>query len=112
MLCETTIRLKLLMSNHLTHVIAGHCIRQIASWNWSITVPGDTTPGAPLIQYTVTIIRDTPRRATCSDASPAPDGAHRGVEVVVSELYKQWELEDSEAARNELAAVVALYLTD
>ena len=33
MVCETTIRLKLLMSNHLTHVIAGHCIRQIASWN-------------------------------------------------------------------------------
>jgi hypothetical protein len=33
MLCETTIRLKLLMSNDLTHVIAGHCVRQIASWN-------------------------------------------------------------------------------
>jgi hypothetical protein len=80
--------------------------------DWNVTVPGTTAPGAALIRYRITIIGDAPRQATCSDPVPSPDGAHRGVEVTVSELYKQWELEDREAAHNELAAVVALYLTD
>jgi histidine kinase/DNA gyrase B/HSP90-like ATPase len=80
--------------------------------DWQVTVPESDAPEAPLIRYSITIIRDRPRQATISDPSPAPESARRGVEVVVSELFKQWQLEDNEEARNELTATVALYLTD
>ena len=79
--------------------------------DWQITTPAETE-GAPLVRYTITIVRDRPRQATISDPVPAPDGAVPGVEVVVSELFKQWQLEDSDEAMNELTAIVALYLTD
>jgi hypothetical protein len=57
-------------------------------------------------------VRDRPRQATVSDPTPAPQGATRGVEVAISELFKQWQLEDSDETTNELTAIVALYLTD
>ena len=80
--------------------------------DWRVTVPSGPEPAAPLIEYTITIIRDRPRHATISDTKPASDSAKRGVEVVVSELFKQWQIEDSEEARNELTEIFALYLTD
>jgi hypothetical protein len=80
--------------------------------DWHIRIPSSAEPAAPLIEYTVTIVRDRPRQATISDPQPAGGTAHRGVEVVVSELFKQWQIEDSEEALNELTEIYALYLTD
>jgi hypothetical protein len=34
------------------------------------------------------------------------------VEVVISELFKQWQIEESEQPLNELTKIFALYLTD
>jgi hypothetical protein len=79
--------------------------------DWQITTPAETK-GAPRVRYTITIVRDRPRQATISDPVPARDGAAPGVEVIVSELFKQWQLEASDEAMNELTAIVALYLTD
>jgi hypothetical protein len=80
--------------------------------DWNVTAPNTDTADAPLVRYTITINRDRSRQATISDASPAPEGATSGVEVVVSELLKQWQIEDSDEAKNELTGIVALYLTD
>jgi hypothetical protein len=80
--------------------------------DWHITSADGGTPDAPLVRYTITIVRDRPRQTTISDPVPAPEGAVPGAEVVISELFKQWQLEGSDEAMNELTAVVALYLTD
>lgn len=80
--------------------------------DWHITTADAGSPDAPLVRYTITIVRDRPRQTTISDPVPAPEGAVPGAEVVVSELFKQWQLEDSDEAMNELTAIVALYLTD
>ena len=66
--------------------------------DWHITASADAKPDAPLVRYTITIGCDRPRQATMSDFVPAPDGAVPGVEVVVSELFKQWQLEDTDEA--------------
>jgi hypothetical protein len=58
------------------------------------------------VRYTITIVRDRPRQTTISDPVPAPEGAVPGAEVVVSELFKQWQPEDSDEAMNELTAKV------
>jgi hypothetical protein len=80
--------------------------------DWHVTVPAEQKQDVPLLRYTITINRDRPRQATMSDASAAPDGARPGVEVVISELFRQYQLEDNDDAADELTAIVALYLTD
>jgi hypothetical protein len=80
--------------------------------DWHIRIPSTADRAAPLVEYTVTIIRDRPRQATISDPQPVGDSAKRGVEVVVSELFRQWQIEDSEQVLNELTEIFALYLTD
>lgn len=80
--------------------------------DWHITVPSNGRPDSPLIRYTISIIRDRPREALISDAQPANDQARRGVEVEISELFRQWQLEDNAEVLNELTGIVALYLTD
>lgn len=78
--------------------------------DWHVTAPA--TPADPLLlRYTITIIRDNPTRVMISDPTPAPEGAVRGVEVVISELFKQWRLEDDESVMNEITETLALYLT-
>jgi hypothetical protein len=80
--------------------------------DWHISVPSTADPAAPLIEYTITIIRDRPRQAIVSDFRRTDDSRRRGVEVVVSELFKQWQIEDNDEALNELTEIFALYLTD
>jgi len=80
--------------------------------DWHVRIPSTADPAGPHVEYTVTIIRDRPGQATISDLQPASGAVQRGVEVVVSELFKQWQIEDSEEVLNELTEIFALYLTD
>lgn len=73
---------------------------------WHVTV--HSGPASPLVRYTITIIRDRPHQAIISDPTP-PVNARRGVEVVISELFRQWRLEDDESVLNEITEMVALY---
>jgi hypothetical protein len=76
---------------------------------WRVTVvPADRL--VP-IQYTITIVRDNPQRAIISDPVTAP-GGKSGVEVTISELPKQWDIEGNEALLNEITEIAALYLTN
>ncbi len=79
---------------------------------WKVTVPSSADANSALETYIVTIIRDRPRQATISDPRPATGSSKRGVEVVISEVFKQWQIEESDPALNELTEIFALYLTD
>jgi hypothetical protein len=41
-----------------------------------------------------------PRQAVISDLRPATGSPKRGVEVVISEVFKQWQIEESDPALN------------
>jgi len=75
--------------------------------DWIVTTP---LTGA-LQHFTISILRDSPRRVTISDTGPAPADAGTGVTVRITEPQKQWRL-DQNAVLQEFAEIFALYLTD
>lgn len=71
-----------------------------------------TTPLADGLQrFTISILRDNPRRVIISDSVKASVGAGKGISVVITEPQKQWRL-DHDAVLQEFAEIFALYLTD
>jgi hypothetical protein len=62
------------------------------------------------LRYSITIIKDNPRRAIISDATTSPKATGTGVVVRIIELHKNWKLDD-EKTFQELSEVFALYLT-
>ena len=75
--------------------------------DWIVTTP--LTGG--LQRFTISILRDNPRRVTISDTGPALADAGKGVTVRITEPQKQWRL-DQNAVLQEFAEIFALYLTD
>jgi hypothetical protein len=75
---------------------------------WSVT--GRNSNG-DLESFSVTIIRDDIRTARISPSSPAEKGRRAGVQVRISELDKDWNLE-ALSVHQEIAESFALYLTE
>jgi Histidine kinase-, DNA gyrase B-, and HSP90-like ATPase len=60
-----------------------------------------TTPLAGRLQrFTISILRDNPRRVTIGDSGPAPAGAAKGVTVRITEPQRQWRLDQNAVNRN------------
>ncbi len=79
---------------------------RVAEWN--VTAIGAS--GGP-VRYHVMMIKDSARTFRLSQPVPVSDNAQIGVEVTVSELYKDWNL-DAAGLLQELNETYALYLTD
>lgn len=75
---------------------------------WSVTAPNVS---GQLVRYRITVIKDSARTFRLTEAAPADSGAEIGVEVTISEPYKDWSLE-APGLIQELNEIYALYLTD
>jgi len=74
---------------------------------WSITVRNASNQ---IVRYHITVIKDSARTFRLSEPTPVEDDSETGVEVTVSELYKDWNLEAA-GLLQELNEMYALYLT-
>jgi hypothetical protein len=75
---------------------------------WSVTAP---SASGQVLRYHITMIKDSARTFRLSEPTAADDGSEIGVEVTISELYKDWNL-DAAGLLQELNEMFALYLTD
>jgi hypothetical protein len=75
---------------------------------WCVTAP---SASGKIVRYRITVIKDSARTFRITEAAPADDVADIGVEVTISELYKDWDLE-APGLLQELNEIYALYLTD
>lgn len=75
---------------------------------WSVTAKN---AGGQRVRYLVTMIKDSARTFRISDPEPVDDDCKIGVEVTISEPYKDWNLE-TPGLLQELNEIYALYLTD
>ncbi len=64
-----------------------------------------------LIRYRITMIKDSAKTFRLSEPEPADVATETGVEVTISEPYKQWEIE-APGLIQQLNEIHALYLTD
>ena len=74
---------------------------------WSITARNISNQ---MVRYHITMIKDSARTFRLSEPTLIEDGSETGVEVTVSELYKDWNLEAA-GLLQELNEIYALYLT-
>lgn len=74
---------------------------------WSITARNASNQ---LVRYHITLIKDSARTFRLSEPAPVGDDSGTGVEVTISELYKDWNLEAT-GLLQELNEIYALYLT-
>ena len=79
-------------------------IGRVAEW----IVTSKSAPDA-LETFRVLLIRDEPRRVRVSESLPASKEATQGVQVRITELYRQLRI-DPEILSQELAETFALYL--
>jgi Histidine kinase-, DNA gyrase B-, and HSP90-like ATPase len=75
---------------------------------WSITAPNSS---GERVRYRITMIKDSARTFRVSPPVPVDDDCKIGVEVTISELYKEWNLE-TPGLLQELNEIYALYLTE
>lgn len=75
-------------------------------------VDWDVTYADPegLLQYRLSMLKDTLRRVEIGEEMPAPSGGHAGVTVRISELERDFRSLRSDGVVQELAQVFALYL--
>ncbi|PYX12794.1 MAG: DNA mismatch repair protein [Acidobacteria bacterium] len=75
---------------------------------WNVTA---ANASSQVVRYHITMIKDSARTFRLSEPTPVEDGAEIGVEVIISEPYKDWNLEAA-GLLQELNEIYALYLTD
>ena len=76
--------------------------------DWSVTAKNSQ---GQRVRYRVTIIKDSAKQFRMTPPEPVDDDSEVGVEVIISEPYKDWNLE-SPGLIQELNEIYALYLTD
>jgi hypothetical protein len=79
---------------------------RVAQW----LVTSIDSSGKP-VRFQITMIKDNARSVRISDPEPADPQSEPGVEVVVTEPYKEWNLE-ADGLFQELNEIYAIYLTD
>jgi hypothetical protein len=79
---------------------------RVAEWNVTARSAADQ-----LVRYHITVIKDSARTFRLSEPVAVQDSSDTGVEVTISELYKDWNL-DASGLHQELNEIYALYLTD
>jgi hypothetical protein len=70
-----------------------------------------TDAAGNLVRFHMTVIKDSARSVRITDPEPADSESAPGVEVVITELYRMWDLE-AEGLFQELNEIYAIYLTD
>jgi len=75
---------------------------------WSITALNSS---GQRVRYCITMIKDSARTFRITDPEPVDDDCKIGVEVTISEPYKDWNLE-TPGLLQELNEIYALYLTE
>jgi Histidine kinase-, DNA gyrase B-, and HSP90-like ATPase len=75
--------------------------------DWLITARNTS---GQLVRYQITVIKDTARTFRLGEPTPVKGDSDTGVEVTISELYKDWNLEAA-GLLQELNEIYALYLT-
>ncbi|HXM99012.1 MAG TPA: ATP-binding protein [Candidatus Dormibacteraeota bacterium] len=75
---------------------------------WVVTVPNGAKQ---LVRYRITVIKDSARKFKVSPAVTVDEVAKVGVEVTISEPYKQWIL-DTPNILQELNEIYAIYLME
>src|ERR1019366_5348072 len=81
-------------------------LRRVAEW----LVTAANASGL-IVRYHITMIKDSARTFRLSEPEPAPAESCIGVEVTISEPYKDWDLE-APGLLQELNEIYALYLTE
>ncbi len=75
---------------------------------WSVTAPNAS---GEVVRYHIRMIKDSARTFRITKPEAADKGSEIGVEVTISELYKDWDLAAAGLIQ-ELNEIYALYLTD
>ena len=75
---------------------------------WSVTAKNLLSQR---VRYRITMIKDSARTFRITDPEPVDDDCKIGVEVTISEPYKDWNLQ-TPGLLQELNEIYALYLTD
>jgi hypothetical protein len=75
---------------------------------WLVTAPNESKQR---VRYKITVIKDRAREFKLSAATAVDDTAKTGIEVTISEPFKQWKL-DSPTILQELNEIYALYLKE
>jgi hypothetical protein len=75
---------------------------------WCVT-SADAT--GKLVSFKMTMIKDNARSVRITDPEPADSESAPGVEVTITEPYKEWNL-DADGLFQELNEIYAIYLTD
>jgi hypothetical protein len=75
---------------------------------WLVTAPNETKQ---LVRYQMTVIKDSARQFRMTPAALVDDGVKAGVEVTISEPFKQWKL-DAPSIFQELNEIYMLYLKE
>jgi hypothetical protein len=75
---------------------------------WSVTAPNQAKQ---LVRYQVTVIKDSAKQFRLTVPSAVDDGIKAGIEVTISEPFKQWRL-DAPTIFQELNEIYMLYLKE
>lgn len=75
---------------------------------WLVTAPDERKQ---LVRYSITVIKDRAKEFKVTPALPVNGGAKAGVEVTISEPYKQWRLENPTILQ-ELNEIYAIYIME
>jgi hypothetical protein len=75
---------------------------------WSVTARNSSDQR---MRYRITMIKDSARTFRITDPEPVDEDCKIGVEVTISEPYRDWNLE-TPGLLQELNEIYALYLTD
>jgi hypothetical protein len=75
---------------------------------WLVTAPNQTKQ---LVRYQITVIKDSAKQFRITPPSVVDDGIKAGVEVTISEPFKQWKL-DIPTILQELNEIYMLYLKE
>jgi hypothetical protein len=77
--------------------------------DWLVTYRND---GSKLMRYEISMIEANIREVRISDEEPAPEGAHTGVEVTISELHRDFRSLEPDTSVQDFSEIFALYLKD
>ena len=75
---------------------------------WLVTAPNKAKQ---LVRYQITVIKDSAKQFRITPASVVDDGIRAGIEVTISEPFKQWRL-DAPTIFQELNEIYMLYLKE
>lgn len=77
--------------------------------DWQVTYGADN---GRLMRFLISMVESNINEVRISDEGPAPEGAHTGVEVTISELHRDFRSLEPENSVQELSEIFALYLKD